>query len=102
MKINDAVFFTDNKTVRLECIDKNYYLTDDNKIYDMINTQNNFENSTDNDCFTLLGNVTFKHYVDECGIDVLEGAWRGRKEKIALSGFGKIEKAKIAIAKNPG
>lgn len=35
MKINDAVFFTDNKTVRLECIDKNYYLTDDNKIYDM-------------------------------------------------------------------
>ena len=35
MKINDAIFFTDNKTVRLECIDKNYYLTDDNKIYDM-------------------------------------------------------------------
>ena len=35
MKIKDAVFFTDNKTVRLECGDKNYYLTEDKKIYNM-------------------------------------------------------------------
>ena len=35
MKILDAVFFTDNKTVRLECGKKNYYLTDDKKVYNM-------------------------------------------------------------------
>jgi hypothetical protein len=35
MKIKDAVFFTDNKTVRLECGDKSYYLTEDKKIYNM-------------------------------------------------------------------
>lgn len=35
MKITDAVFFTDNKTVRLECGNKSYYLTEDKKIYTM-------------------------------------------------------------------
>lgn len=35
MKIKDAVMFTDNKTIRLECGDKNYYITEDKKIYTM-------------------------------------------------------------------
>jgi hypothetical protein len=35
MKITDAVFFTDNKVVRLEAGEKKYYLTDNGKIYDM-------------------------------------------------------------------
>jgi hypothetical protein len=35
MKILDAVFFTDNKTVRLETADGNFYLTDEKKVYDM-------------------------------------------------------------------
>lgn len=35
MKIHDAVMFTDNKTIRLECGSKNYYLTEDKKIYTM-------------------------------------------------------------------
>lgn len=35
MKITDAVFFTDNTTVRLEVGDKRYYLTNDKKVYTM-------------------------------------------------------------------
>ena len=35
MKINDAVFFTDNTTVRLETDKGNFYLTDKGKVYDM-------------------------------------------------------------------
>ena len=35
MKINDAVFYTDNTTVRLEVGDERYYLTNDKKFYDM-------------------------------------------------------------------
>lgn len=35
MKIDDAVFFTDNKVVRLEVGEKRYYLTDAGKIYNM-------------------------------------------------------------------
>jgi hypothetical protein len=35
MKINDAVFYTDNTTVRLEVGDKRYYLTNDKKVYNM-------------------------------------------------------------------
>jgi len=35
MKITDAVFFTDNKVVRLEVGEKKYYLTDAGKVYDM-------------------------------------------------------------------
>lgn len=35
MKITDAVFFTDNKVVRLEAGDERYYLTDTGKIYNM-------------------------------------------------------------------
>lgn len=35
MKITDAVFFTDNKVVRLEVGDKRYYLTDEGKVYNM-------------------------------------------------------------------
>jgi hypothetical protein len=35
MKITDAVFFTDNKTVRIETDVGNFYLTDDGKVYDM-------------------------------------------------------------------
>lgn len=35
MKITDAVFFTDNKVVRLEVGEKRYYLTDDSKVYNM-------------------------------------------------------------------
>lgn len=35
MKINDAVFFTDNTTVRLETDKGNFYLTDKRKVYDM-------------------------------------------------------------------
>jgi hypothetical protein len=35
MKINDAVFFTDNTTVRLETDKGNYYLDNKGKLYDM-------------------------------------------------------------------
>lgn len=35
MKITDAVFFTDNKVVRLESGDDRFYLTDEGKIYNM-------------------------------------------------------------------
>lgn len=35
MKINDSVFFTDNKVVRLEVGEARYYLTDEGKVYDM-------------------------------------------------------------------
>lgn len=35
MKITDAVFYTDNTTVRLEVGDERYYLTNDKKFYDM-------------------------------------------------------------------
>lgn len=35
MKITDAVFFTDNKVVRLEVGEKKYYLTDEKKVYNM-------------------------------------------------------------------
>jgi hypothetical protein len=35
MKIDDAVFFTDNKVVRLESGENRYYLTDSGKIYNM-------------------------------------------------------------------
>jgi hypothetical protein len=35
MKIDDAVFFTDNKVVRLESGENRYYLTDGGKLYDM-------------------------------------------------------------------
>lgn len=35
MKINDAVFFTDNTTVRLETDKGNFYLTDKGKFYNM-------------------------------------------------------------------
>ena len=35
MKIIEAVFYTDNKTVRLETDDGRFYLTDDKKLYDM-------------------------------------------------------------------
>lgn len=35
MKINDAVFFTDNITVRLETDKGNFYLTDKGKLFDM-------------------------------------------------------------------
>ena len=35
MKINDAVFFTDNVVVRLETDKGNFYLTDKKKLYDM-------------------------------------------------------------------
>lgn len=35
MKITDAVFFTDNKVVRLEVGEARYYLTDEGKVYDM-------------------------------------------------------------------
>lgn len=35
MKITEAVFFTDNTTVRLETADGNFYLTKDKKLYDM-------------------------------------------------------------------
>lgn len=35
VKINDAVFFTDNTTVRLETSDGNFYLTSDKKLYDV-------------------------------------------------------------------
>ncbi len=35
MIVTDAVFFTDNTTVRLETADGNFYLTNDKKVYDM-------------------------------------------------------------------
>ena len=35
MRITDAVFFTDNKVVRLEVGEQRYYLTDEGKVYDM-------------------------------------------------------------------
>jgi hypothetical protein len=35
MKIHEAVFFTDNTTVRLESDEGPFYLTDEKKVYDM-------------------------------------------------------------------
>lgn len=35
MKITEAVFFTDNKVVRLETDAGNFYLTDEAEVYDM-------------------------------------------------------------------
>lgn len=35
MKITEAVFYTDNKTVRLETDGGRFYLADDKKVYDM-------------------------------------------------------------------
>lgn len=35
MKITDAIFYTDNTTVRLETEKGNFYLTNKSKLYDM-------------------------------------------------------------------
>ncbi len=35
MKITDAVFFTDNKVIRLEAGENRYYLEEGGKLYDM-------------------------------------------------------------------
>jgi hypothetical protein len=35
MKVTDAIFFIDNKTVRLETDDGKFYLDSDKKFYDM-------------------------------------------------------------------
>lgn len=35
MKVTDAIFYTDNKTVRLETGDGKFYLDSDKKFYDM-------------------------------------------------------------------
>ena len=35
MKVTDAIFYTDNKTVRLETNDGKFYLDADKKFYDM-------------------------------------------------------------------
>jgi hypothetical protein len=35
VKIHEAVFFTDNTTVRLESDEGSFYLTDKKKVYDM-------------------------------------------------------------------
>jgi hypothetical protein len=35
MKVTDAIFFIDNKTVRLETDDGKFYLGSDKKFYDM-------------------------------------------------------------------
>lgn len=67
MKITDAVFFTDNKVVRLEAGEARYYLTDEGKVYDMHPINVMAKEITGNDLKNIKAAAKvggYKNYVD--------------------------------------